>query len=552
MSLIDKLLGRRAGDPYAEGLSRYEAGRYAEAADWLRTAEREQRRGVSGSLAAFFLRQALTLEGRRLLRAGQPAAARPFLQEAAATWSGFPDLHCLLGMAQALEGDFGAALGSAVAALRANPDYAEARLLEAAVLAQLGRRAEAAASLDKLLESARRIDHHLIAELARSGGYDAATLPGDLLERVRRTAEAGSEDFELAEAVALCRAGRWQEGMARLREICGRRPDYPDYQLKLAAACYQNGQNEEALAAADRALAVNPGYRAAAQLKALVLAEGGRLMQARSLLSEHPALAGPARGQPHEELFTDYLRAALDLLTGRADACLARLEEWNDLTQAFPRGALLAAAAEAMLGREGAAARRLAQLAAAWPGDPDFAAVHVHFLLRQGALEKAARALAAWPGGTPNADHRPLLLSACLALAEGRAPDLEPLAAVSELARARLYLAARGHAVRGRWALCRDAAAQLWREGGATERVALLAAAAAAALDDADAAPAWRDVPPLAESLAPYAICAARRAGNQAEAEAVRCLHQELHGDDPRWTWLSPLHWLAPIRAWLG
>lgn len=553
MSLIGKLLGRHEDDPYAQGIALFDAGRYAEAAEALRGAAQKRRRSAAGNLAAFYQLQALTREGRRLLRAGQAAAASPFLAEAVAGWERYPDLHALLGLAQAQAGRWPEALHSATEALRCNPDYVEARLLEAAALRRLGRPREAAACLDKLVESGRRVDHPLIAALSRAGGYDADSLPDDLEARLERLATGPEPGSEVATAVALCRAGRWEEGVENLRALCAARPDYPDYRLKLGAALYQLGRNDEALAELAHALAVRPQYHTAAHLMALVLADQGQFAAAREVLAAHPAAAGSTAGNPHEALFSAYLSAVLALLGGCPGDALTMLADWEELTLTFPRGELVRAAAEDLLARPDVAGRRLAALAAAWPGDADYQHLQVCHLLRTGDLTAAERVLSRWPAvGERDADTRPLLLNTHLTLARGRAAPSPPDGAAETGDPAWRFLAVRAFAQRGQWAESLAGASALWREGWRTERVALVLLGAANAVGEAPADLATERWEVLPESAVPLLLPLWSRTGRAAEADAVCARHRELHGEDLRWTWLWPPFWLEPVRRWIG
>ena len=76
----------------------------------------------------------------------------------------------------------------------------------------------------------------------------------------------------LAEAVAICRAGRWDQGLAEFARLVAEYPRYPDIRARHAAALYQIGRSREALAEAEAALEGNPRYRTAVALKGLILA----------------------------------------------------------------------------------------------------------------------------------------------------------------------------------------------------------------------------------------------------------------------------------------
>ena len=140
MALFGRFLGGE-GKATARGLALLEAGRFSEAADQLRVVALGSAGVPDDSLASYHFRQALLGEGRRLLRSGEAARAVSWLAEAATLWPRYADLQFLHGAALALAGSTEAdeALAAARRALRLNPDYIEARLLEAEVLRRLER-----------------------------------------------------------------------------------------------------------------------------------------------------------------------------------------------------------------------------------------------------------------------------------------------------------------------------------------------------------------------------------------------------------------------------
>ena len=107
MSLLGRFLNSGRSKAYAEGITHLEEGRYAEAVSCLRVAALDKSDTPSGSLASFHFRQALLREGRRLLRTDDKAQAITYFAEAAKLWEQYPDLHCLLGAAHGLSGDWG-------------------------------------------------------------------------------------------------------------------------------------------------------------------------------------------------------------------------------------------------------------------------------------------------------------------------------------------------------------------------------------------------------------------------------------------------------------
>jgi tetratricopeptide (TPR) repeat protein len=558
MSLLSRFFGRRGEDPYQEGIALYESGRFAEAVPVLRRAAVDAHGTATGSLATFHLRQALLREGRRLLRAGQAEQAVPLLDEAAAE-ADYPDLRFWSGAARGLAGDWEGALAAAHAALRRKPDYPEARLLEACALARLERPAEAANSLDQLVESGRRLQHPLVTALSRSGGYSAADLPTDLGRRLEEIVSGQDQDESLAAAVALCRAGEWDEGVRALRSLVAGHPGYPDYRVRLAAALFQQGELAEAEREVVQALAINPRFRSAVHLQALILADRHRLAAAAGVLA---AFQTPDEGsrRDHEELFAAYLRSVLALLTGHRHAVDRILDRWGDLTRSFPRAEMLRAAADDLAGRHAAAAGRLAALTAAWPGDVEYLHWRTCLLLSLGDLDGAEKALARWPAGQEHStDERPSLLSARLALARGE-PE-SALALLSSLESggsgiAARWLEAEAAAGQGDWQALQVSIQGLLDEGLVTERAVGLLVRARTQLAGAPAAagsaPGWLPPAVLPETVVADLVPYLHAAGRSDEAAAILRPLAGLHPEDLRWVWLEPATWLAPVRRWIS
>lgn len=574
MSLLGRLLGVD-GKASARGLALLEEGRFDEAAGQFRPLALESAGVPADNLASYHFRQALLGEGRRLLRAGEPARAVPWLAEAASLWPRFADLQFLHGAALLLAGDAGldAALAAARRALRSNPDYVEARLLEAEALRRLDRAREAAAALDTLVESGRRGDHWLLADLAPGAPYAPDAVPADLASRLQRVVGGSSPKEEVAAAVALCRAGRWLEGLERFDDLVARHPRYPDYRTRQAAALFHLGRGDEALAAVDAALALNENYRLAQDLRGLVLVDLLRVREARDHFAavDRARTAGGPPGEAlpvpaHEQLFGSYLRALTSLLCGDTDGALARLPAGLELGREFARADLLRAATEDLGGRHAACLRRLARLAEQWAAEPLFHHLLVSGLLAAGQVKAAAQHLQRWPGGA-GADARAAYLGRLVRLEQGPkaglpASDGEALAAPEaadpaptgeprvtpeawRLLSARVAL--RGGRADAAWAACVELAAA----GRVTEPLVAVQTAAAVALGGGPAA-GWQPPPvvPVAGLPARVAWLHAQGEGARAEAlaQAIGALHPELAVG---W-WLSVRFWLAPVRAWLA
>ena len=577
MSLLGRFLGGGRSRAYAEGVTHLEEGRFAEAVECLRVAALGKSDTPSGSLASFHFRQALLREGRRLLRTPDKSLAVPYFAEAVRLWDQYPDLHCLLGAAHGLSGNWGEALAESREALRVNADYAEARLLEAVALHALDRRREAAESLNKLVESGRRVDHWLIAGVAAKGPFTERNVPDDLANLLESSLSGQSEKEEVASAVALCRAGKWEQGLERFALLVQRQPRYPDYRTRHAAALFQTGQNAKALAEVEAALALNENYRTAVDLKGLIMADEGRLKEAADFLQEADVRLQDAKpASSHEALFAAYLRGVLALLTGRAATVRDVLGEWSDLGRNFARAELLLAAAEHLTEQNASCSRRLTALAEEWSAEPIYyflLACHHH---AHGRYQDAAGVLGRWPAGdVAESDTRPLYLEGLLAVSQGRVPaiptaptgpdgdgadegaaatdaDAAPGAAKAPIDPAAwTFLAARSEFLQGAdtrcWWTCRG----LMEQGLATEAILRLQTrAGAVATGEIDAA--WEPVPVIPDSCLAATVHLAVNRGRAEQAAAWAAAVRRVHPENLLGYWLDAKFWLDPVRTWIA
>ncbi len=549
MPLWGKWWGRRSDDTHRSGVALCEQGRFAEALPLLREAD-ARRDGKAAPLTDFHLRQCLTQLGRQLVSAGDPAGAVPLFTEAAERWPTYPDLHFWQGVALASTARWEEALDAARTALHYNADYVEGRLLEASALGSLGDADRAAASLNELLASGRRVEHPLIRHLAGTGRFTAANLPGNLLVLLREAADAARDGDRVRAAVETCRSGDWDEGIVCMRELCAANPTYPDHRVRLAAALFQTGRNTEALVEVDQALHLNPRYRTAAHLKALILADQHRFRDAREVILAQDELTDPIVGHPGEALFCAYLNASLALLTGRRDEARAALRPWHDLAASFPMAELLLAAADELDGREGEACRRLEDLCEKWFLDADYHHFLGCHLLAARRWERLSKLLEQWPQPDQTLpDPRRNYLSLHLRLAQGGTltPADFPAAVAAEPAWRLLQARARTSA--GDWITALPLLRGLAEEGEAVEPLAALLVQAYLVLDDSgegftpDA---------VSDTLLQERLGLLHRQERSTQAMGLLRRRRELAPEDLRWTWLDPSFWLDPIRRWIG
>jgi tetratricopeptide (TPR) repeat protein len=550
MSILSRIFRKREDDDYAAGVALFEQGRYVEAAGRLREFVAAEDR-CSGPLADFYLRQSLVQEGRRLLAADDTDGAIACFGETADRWPKYPDMQFWHGIALASADRWDEALAAARAALRFNNDYIEARLLEAGCLLEIDQRQAAAESLNALLASGRRVEHPLIRFLADKGPYGPENLPQDLPAMLRGAIGEKRDDESVNVAVDLCRAGDWESGIDSLRTLCEANPTYPDYRVKLAGALFQTGRNSEALAEVGQAIVLNPRYRTAAHLKALILADQHRFAEAREVIRIQPELTDPVGGHPGEELFCSYLGAVVSLLTGRRREVREQLGLWGDLSATFPTAELLVAASDDLDGRDERAQRRFAVLADKWFLDEDYHYYRACHHARCGRWDRVAKVLEGWPPADDHAprDERWQYLSALARLATGRSPQ-DAVAPPGCAGRpAWRLLAARALMAQERWLEALQILHALAGEGETTETLAGLIMQAYLAVDETGDAPMPEAKPDL---LLRDRLCLLHRQERTPQALSLLRRHRELHPEDLRWTWLDPAFWLDPVRRWIG
>ncbi len=555
MSLLGRFLGGDRSNAFAEGMALLEAGHFAEAIEHLRVAALGRSESASGSLASYHFRQALVSEGRRLMRSNQPAEAIVSFAEAVRLWELYPDLHCLYGAVLAQTGDLDSALQEAHCALRLNPDYVEARLLEIVVLQELDRPRDAAHKLDSLVELGRRVDHWIINTLDQQQQYDPDRLPGDLMAHLVKSLCGESEKEEVAAAATLCREGHWQQGLEAFAELVKRRPRYPDYRTRHAAALFQMGHKQEALEEVEAALALNEMYRTAIDLKGLILADSGELLAARVFLQEaDERLLGQTNAGAHEELFGAYLRGVLALLTGFAAEVSLFLESWPDLVRTFARAELLLAAADDLLKRKAACGRRLADLADEWEAEAIYFELLSCHHLEQNRYRDVAGILSRWPADQKDAEKF-IYLEELLRLSKAGGAEaqqvLESEGSESVPEEAWRYLKARAAYQAGddqeAWRLC----GALLEQGWQSERLAKLITAAAAG-NPGLADSSWTPPEVVPESCFAQEVYFEIRRGQPERALASVQAQLRIHPDYLTARWLLPEFWLGPIRSWIA
>jgi len=375
------------------------------------------------------------------------------------------------------------------------------------------------------------------------------------MEHLTKSLSGESEKEEVAAAVALCRDGRWQEGLDSFASLVGRRPRYPDYRTRHAAALFQMGFREKALDEVEAALALNESYRTAIDLKGLILADEGRVKEARSfLMNADKKLSENRNAGAHEELFGSYLRGVLALLTGHASEVPALLQGWPDLMRTFARAELLLAASEDLLGRTTTCGRRLADLAHEWSAEPVYFELLAYHHLATRRFRDVSGVLSRWPSKDKDSAAF-FFLEELQALNDAQDSDdqwVVPAGNDKDVApEAWQFLAARAAYQTGddagAWQLCEN----LLRGGFSSERLARLQTAAAAGNPD-QIQDQWCPPQVIPDSCLAQHVFYLR--GKDQPQEALKIVEDILrvHPDFLVARWLNPDFWLGPVRSWIA
>ncbi|MCC6403851.1 MAG: tetratricopeptide repeat protein [Fimbriimonadaceae bacterium] len=277
---------------YDAGVRAFERGDLEEAVAQFRSVVSRVTEPALRNRSRSFLAGALGKLGRSALEAGDPTGAIELLGNAVSVRPKFADLHVLLALAHLEVGEVGNAQVEVETALRINPDYAHAALVQGAVWIMQGRTTEGlieaveAASKDRRLETA---EFHAGVEAADSGDWEAASrrfasvqpVPFSELESAVDLAERAmrDHDFVLAEQAS--------------REARALAPDYPDMAVRHARALMELGRLEEAGSALRDAVRTRDSYAEAWALLGVVLRRGddetGAIEAFRNALERDPS-----------------------------------------------------------------------------------------------------------------------------------------------------------------------------------------------------------------------------------------------------------------------
>jgi len=181
------------------------------------------------------------------------------LEEVLASGRAFADAHHLLGVCYGLIGQSERALEHLDNALALNPNYVEALIHRGLVLNQLGREAEADASLRKAGQVSAQGQHgfpaYVAAKLANlhASLADAYVEAGSIIEgidQLQRALALGPAFHDLRYKLGrmLLEAGRALDAREQFETIVRARPTYLDAAAMLGLACYLSG---DGLAARD-------------------------------------------------------------------------------------------------------------------------------------------------------------------------------------------------------------------------------------------------------------------------------------------------------------
>ncbi len=551
MSLLDRIFGRHENSDYAIAFKFFNEGNYEESAKLFRSVLKHTE-GETGSLSAFYLRQCLLKQGRAALVQKDYANGCTYFEEAAVRWPSFPDLRFWYGYSLGMAGKWIDGLEESRAALRYNGEYLEARLLYVCALLELGQREDASASLNNLLDSVKDKNHPASLLLKEAAPYSPENMPSNLINIVTDITFDSKNGNSVESAIASCRSGSWDDGIAIMRRLCDEHPAWPDYKVKLAGALFQVGKNDEAFIEVEQALLLNPKYRTAAHLKSLILADNSQFKEALKVIEAEPQLMCPDKGHPGEELFCCYLAAVLYLLTGRYSEVEPKLASWRDLPSTFPMASMLIIAANDLENRTVVSLDGLLELVNKWPHESNYRHALASLQLRMDLLDALESNLIKWQSSEiiqNDKKENALLMAGYLSLARGEVLVSKEKHTQAGPSEAWTFLYAYSAYLSGNWNKVSSLLEKLVTDGQSTERISSLIAKASLASGISGDYNVPVAVP---ETVLRDTISLMHRTGDSVEANSTLRKMQSVHPDDIRWTWLDPEYWLHPVRRWIG
>ena len=286
----------------------------------LREAEGAHRRGAIGEAKRLY-RQALDVDARNVAacgnlaiiaaQEGDLAQAESLFRRVVAAQPNYPEGHNNLGALLQQQGRLDAAIAEHRHALALRPDYAAAHLHLGNAFKRQGKLDEALAAYEnalKLKPDLAEACNNLGVVLQSQGKFAQALAAYERAMKLR----PGDVEAAYNRAVALQQQGRRDEAESAYRDILRHSPNRLVY-VNLGALLQDEARLDEALAAFDAALALDPSYAEAHFNRGVVMQQQGRLGAA--IEAYHQAL----------RLRPDYIEAATN--AGIALQELGRLEE---------------------------------------------------------------------------------------------------------------------------------------------------------------------------------------------------------------------------------
>jgi predicted O-linked N-acetylglucosamine transferase (SPINDLY family) len=250
----------------------------------LKEAEGAHRRGATAEAKRLY-RQVLDVDARNVAacgnlaiicaQEGDLAQAEALFRRVVAARPNYPEGHNNLGALLQQQGRLDEAVAEHRRALVLRPDYAAAHLHLGNAFKRQGKLEEALGSYEsalKLKPDLAEACNNLGVVLQNQGKFAEATAA---YERVMKQ-RPGDVEAAYNRAVALQQQGRREEAESAYRDILRQNPNRLVY-VNLGALLHEQDRLDEALAAFDAALALNPSYAEAQFNRGIILQQQGRL-----------------------------------------------------------------------------------------------------------------------------------------------------------------------------------------------------------------------------------------------------------------------------------
>lgn len=259
MSFVGKWSGGGRDDRYDRGIRAYDRGQYEEAIELFDSCIRFSRDPATARLARFYKAESLTQMGGAALRSADVARAAELLAQAVELHPTYPDLRFLMSLALRAMRRRTEERAALAEALKLNPRYARAMVLDGLHLYEDGSRESGWHRVREGVEYEPNLNNERFraAWAAHAeGNYDRCAAYLEALA----LADISDANAQMRLGDRFAHQELWEEAERAYQQALVLAPDYVDIRLKYARCWFELENPKRAVAEAEAALRINPKY----------------------------------------------------------------------------------------------------------------------------------------------------------------------------------------------------------------------------------------------------------------------------------------------------